>query len=342
MKTEILYALDTNSTDAINRAGKILKKGGLVAIPTETVYGLAASAFDENSVKSIFIAKGRPSDNPLIVHIAEIGELEGITAEISEKAKECMEAFWPGPFTAVVKKTEKIPGTVSGGLDTVAVRMPSHPVARAVIKAAGLPLAAPSANLSGSPSPTTAEHVIKDLNGKVDAIISSGSCEVGVESTVVSFAVNPPRLLRPGGITAEQLKKIIPDLVIDPAVLAQPEEGERVASPGMKYKHYSPKASVVMISASGEKFAEYIKQNENNFDAVLGFDEDEKNISLPFISIGEESNHSAQAELLFAKLREIDDKGYKRVAAHSPDKSGVGLAVYNRLIRAAGFQVIEL
>lgn len=342
MKTEILYAPDAESTDAIRRAGEILKNGGLVAIPTETVYGLAASAFEEASVKNIFIAKGRPGDNPLIVHIADIGGLEEIAAEVSEKAKECMSAFWPGPFTAVVKKTDKIPACVSGGLDTVAVRMPSHPVARAVIKAAGLPLAAPSANLSGSPSPTTADHVIKDLSGKIDAIVSSGSCAVGLESTVVSFAVNPPRLLRPGGITAEQLKEFIPDLVIDPAVLAQPEKGARVASPGMKYKHYSPKANVVMFSASSKKFAGYIRQNSDKFDAVLGFDEDEKNSPLPFLSIGAERDHSTQAELLFARLREIDEKGYTRVAAHAPDKNGVGLAVYNRLIRAAGFQVIEL
>lgn len=342
MKTEILYAPDITCTLAINRAGEILEKGGLVAIPTETVYGLAASAFNENSIKNIYIAKGRPGDNPLIVHISDFDELNGITTEITNECKECMSAFWPGPFTAVVKKTDKIPYAVSGGLDTVAIRMPSHPVARAVIKASGVPLAAPSANISGSPSPTSASHVINDLDGKIDAVLVSTDCEFGVESTVVSFAVNPPRLLRPGGITPEQLREIIPNLVIDPAVLSEPEKGAKVSSPGMKYKHYSPKANMVMAIGTSTAFATYCKENSEKFDLVLGFDEDEKILNMPFLSMGTENDPLSQAELLFSKLREIDKKGFKNVIAHAPKKDGIGLAVYNRLIRAAGFQVIEL
>lgn len=342
MKTEILYAPDETFYGAVNRAGEILKNGGLVAIPTETVYGLAASAFSENSIKNIYMAKGRPSDNPLIVHIADLSELENIAEYISDKARLCMSSFWPGPFTAVLKKKSSIPDCVSGGLDTVAVRMPSHPVARAVIKAAGVPLAAPSANLSGSPSPTTSDHVINDLDGRIDAVLASTNCEVGLESTVVSFAVNPPRLLRPGGVTVEQLRKIIPDIVIDPAVLAEPEKGVKVASPGMKYKHYSPKANIVMVCGETENFVRYCNENSHSYDLVLGFDEDRCGITLPFLSIGTKDDHKTQAELIFARLREIDEKGCKAVVAHAPKKDGVGLAVYNRLVRAAGFQVIEL
>lgn len=342
MKTEILYAPNINAENEIARAGELLKKGKLVAIPTETVYGLAASAYNEEAVENIFIAKGRPNDNPLIVHIADEKPLSDIAKEIPETASICMKAFWPGPFTAVVPKSDKIPLAVSGGLETVAIRMPKHPVARAIIKAAGVPLAAPSANLSGSPSPTTAQHVIEDLMGRVDAIVSGDDSKVGVESTVVTFAANPPRLLRPGGITVEQLKELLPDLVIDPAVLSEPEKGQKVASPGMKYKHYSPKASVTMVSADNKAFAEYCNKNSKVYDMVLGFEEDRENITLPFESLGKEKDYRSQAELLFTRLREIDQKGYKNVVAHAPEKKGVGLAVYNRLIRAAGFKVIEL
>lgn len=342
MKTEILYTPDIGATDQIERAGDLLKEGKIVAIPTETVYGLAASAYNEDAVKNIFKAKGRPGDNPLIVHIADESPLLDIAKEIPQNALVCMNAFWPGPFTAIVPKSDKIPYSVSAGLETVAIRMPQHPVARAIIKAAGVPLAAPSANLSGSPSPTTARHVIEDLNGRVDAIVWGDDSKVGVESTVVTFATNPPRLLRPGGITVEQLKELLPDLVIDPAVLSEPEKGQKVASPGMKYKHYAPKAAVTMVSGDSKSFSDYCNKNKALFDLVLGFEEDKGSISLPFESLGHQNDYSLQAELLFSKLREIDEKGYKNVIAHAPERKGVGLAVYNRLIRAAGFKVIEL
>ena len=343
MKTEILRAMDDGSLEAIARAGEILKSGGLVAIPTETVYGLAANALSSEAVKSIYVAKGRPSDNPLIVHISNIDELEKLTIEVSEDAKRCMSAFWPGPFTAVLKKSGLVPSTVSGGLDTVAVRMPSHKVARAVIKAAGVPLAAPSANLSGSPSPTTAKHCIDDLSGRVDAIVVSSDCAVGVESTVVTFATNPPRLLRPGGITAEEIRNIVPNLVIDKAVVSEPEKGEKVASPGMKYKHYSPKADITLVEGESTAFVDFCNNNIDGFELALCFLEEQRDINkIETLSFGAESDYNTQAERLFALLRELDERGVKKVVAHAPKKEGVGLAVYNRLIRAAGFKVVVL
>ena len=342
MKTLHLKAMDETAVTEIKKAAEILKNGGLVAIPTETVYGLAASAFNEDAVANIFKAKGRPNDNPLIVHIADINELEVIAKDITPQAKKCMDAFWPGPFTAVLPKKDIIPATVSGGLNTVAVRLPANAVARAIIKQSGLPLAAPSANRSGSPSPSTAEHVIDDLNKKIDAVVISEKCAVGVESTVVTFATNPPRLLRPGGITVEMLKKFIPDLVIDAAVTAEPEKGVAVASPGMKYKHYAPKAEVFMATGSINAFCKYCKEHKDDFDFALCYDEDEIELSIPHLSLGANEDHEKQAELLFDFLRDIDKKGYKKVIVHAPLKEGVGLAVYNRLIRAAGFKVIEL
>lgn len=342
MKTLYLKAMDVNAVNEITKAAEILKKGGLVAIPTETVYGLAASAFNEEAVANIFKAKGRPNDNPLIVHISDFSELDNIVREITPEAQKCMDAFWPGPFTVVLPKKDSIPLTVSGGLNTVAVRMPKNAVARAIIKKSGLPLAAPSANRSGSPSPSTAEHVIDDLDGRIDAIVVSEKCEVGVESTVVTFATNPPRLLRPGGITVEMLKELVPDLVIDSAVTAEPEKGAQVASPGMKYKHYAPKAEVIMAAGSINAFVKYCNENKSDFDFALCYDEDEINLSIPHLSLGANENHEKQAELLFEFLRDIDKKGYKKVIVHAPLKEGVGLAVYNRLIRAAGFKVIDL
>ena len=340
METALLYANDISSTDEIQKAAEILKNGGLVALPTETVYGLAADALNEKAVKNIFIAKGRPNDNPLIVHIAEFSDLFGIVSEITPEAEKCMKAFWPGPFTAVLPKTEKIPSVTSGGLNTVAVRMPKNEVAREIIKKSGVLLAAPSANRSGSPSPSTAQHVIDDLMGRIDAIVVSKNCEVGVESTVVSFAVNPPRLLRPGGITAEQLRQYIPDLVIDSAVLNELPKGSKAASPGMKYKHYAPKAEVTLAVGDEKAFARFC--NEQKPSLAVGYDEDAGLINLPFLSLGKTTDHKKQAERLFDTLREVDKKKYKTVIVHAPNTDGMGLAVYNRLVRAAGFKVVQL
>ena len=326
----------------IDRAAEILKNGGIVAIPTETVYGLAADAYNIDAVKRIFEAKGRPQDNPLIVHVSDMEMLSEVTGNVPAKAFECAEAFWPGPFTMVLPRGERIPAAVSAGLDTVAVRMPSNSVAHEIIKRSGLPLAAPSANLSGSPSPTTAEHVLLDLDGRIDAVVVSGRADVGVESTVVTLCTDPPRLLRPGGITLEQLKKVLPDIVVDKAVLSAPEEGKPVASPGMKYKHYSPKAKVVILDGDLDSFVNYVEFRKCEGEFALCFEGEEKRLTIPTVSFGKMDCDESQAAVLFDALRELDKKGCRLCYARMPRKSGVGLAVYNRLIRAAAFEVIKL
>ncbi|MBQ5563810.1 MAG: threonylcarbamoyl-AMP synthase, partial [Clostridia bacterium] len=240
----------------IEQAARIIKNGGLVAMPTETVYGLAANALDGKAVAKIFKAKGRPMDNPLIVHISDISQIYSLVSEFPEKAKILADKFWAGPLTIILPKSKIIPDEVSAGLDTVAVRFPSNEIARKLISLS-MPLAAPSANLSGSPSPTNARHVRDDMNGRIDAIIDGGECEVGVESTVITLATDIPRLLRPGGITVEQLREAIGEVIIDDAVLNPLKSGERAASPGMKYKHYAPKAHIILLEGSDEDFIRY-------------------------------------------------------------------------------------
>ena len=323
----------------IEKAAQILKKGGIVAIPTETVYGLAANCFEDRAVKRIFEAKGRPQDNPLIVHISDMDMLKEIAKDIPEIALKCAEKFWPGPFTMVLPKTDKIGDCISPNLNTVAVRMPENQVALEIINASGVPLAAPSANTSGSPSPTSAFHVEADLYGKIDAIVYSGECKVGVESTVVTFCENPPRLLRPGGITAEQLREIT-DIAVDKAVLSEPEKGKQVASPGMKYKHYAPKTESFLVEGKSEKFVSFVNSKTNA--AAICFKEDVEKISIPTICYGDKADESTLAHSVFSALREVDKMGACEVYIHAPSKSGIGLAVYNRLLRACGFKVIKL
>jgi len=340
MKTERLDLGTALYDNSISRAAEILKNDGIVAIPTETVYGLAASAYSVEAIKKVFTAKGRPQDNPLIVHISDLDMLKDVTADFDEKAQKCAEAFWPGPFTMVLKRGEKIPSEVSAGLDTVAVRMPDHKVARDVISVSGLPLAAPSANTSGSPSPTSPYHVLEDLDGKIDAVFMGEESGVGVESTVVSLCSVPPRLLRPGGITVEQLKEILPDLVIDPAVLAEPKKGEAVASPGMKYKHYAPETETFLVVGDSESFVNFV--NHKNDSLAVCFEEESDKIKIKKICYGNINNEETLAHNLFSVLRQTDENGVKTVYIHAPSKKGVGLAVYNRLIRASAFKVIEL
>lgn len=327
------------------RAGEILRAGGLVAIPTETVYGLAANALDPRAVRGIFKAKGRPGDNPLIVHITDIGQWAPLTEGIPDKALRLAEAFWPGPLTIILPKSGLIPDETSGGLDTVAVRCPAHPVARAVIDAAGVPLAAPSANVSGRPSPTTFAHTWEDLNGRVDAVLDGGDCPVGVESTVVTLCGEVPRLLRPGGVTADQLREVLGELEVDPAVLGKMKPGERAASPGMKYKHYAPKALVELLDGSPEDFAEYVNslpQEQLQGAWALCFDETAEKVKIPAISYGPRFDRQAQARELFHALHRLDEMGAERAYAQMPSRAGVGLAVYNRLARAAGFRTVQL
>ncbi len=339
METKLLNA---KTPGDIEKAAEILKNGGLVAIPTETVYGLAANAFNAESCSNIFKAKGRPGDNPLIVHISNTDMLSEIVEEVPKSAKLLAEKFWPGPLTIIMKKNSNIPQVTSANLPSVAVRFPAHPVAREIIEKAGIPLAAPSANLSGSPSPTTFEHCVHDLTGRVDAIIDGGASSVGVESTIVSLTGEKPVLLRPGYVTYEELCETLGEVEISHAVLEKLEEGEKVLSPGMKYKHYAPKAKVSLIKASSEKYVQYVNEHANSEVFALCFDEEEKLLNVSTVTYGSEFSDAEQAEHIFEALRILDEKGAKLVYAHSPKAIGIGLAVYNRLIRAAGFDVIEL
>ncbi len=339
MQTLLLKAEEPG---AIETAARILREGGLVGMPTETVYGLAANALDGNAVEKIFKAKGRPQDNPLIVHISSWEQIYPLVKLLPASAEKLAKAYWPGPMTMVLEKSALISDEVSTGLPTVGIRFPSHPVARALITAAGVPVAAPSANRSGLPSTTTAEHVMRDMDGKIDAVLDGGICGVGVESTIVTLASDPPRLLRPGGITLEQLRKVLGRVDVDPAVMNPLPKGARPLSPGMKYKHYSPKANVIILKGDGAAFADYVNAHGTPGVAALCYSGDERSLCVPAICYGAETDYSAQARELFEALRHLDDIGAKTVYARCPEPSGVGLAVYNRLMRAAGFEVLRL
>lgn len=339
METKRLL-MGENQEISIKTAAEILKKGGVVAIPTETVYGLAASAYDNRAIEKVFLAKGRPQDNPLIVHIADYNTLNEIACDIPNEALRCAKAFWPGPFTMVLKKTEKIAPCVSRGLDTVAVRMPNNNTALELIKQSGIALAAPSANSSGKPSPTTYNHVLDDLDGKIDAVIMGERSTVGVESTVVSFVGKNPRLLRPGAVTLEQLKQIIPEIEVDNAVLSSPESNEKVSSPGMKYKHYAPQCELYLVESDTINFVNFVNNKQDG--VAICFSEEKDLINIEKFALGSESKQETLAYALFNILRELDQKGIKKGYVHAPKKQGVGLAVYNRLIRACSYKVIKL
>lgn len=341
METKI-YKVSSADSPLIKEAADILRGGGIVAIPTETVYGLAGNALDGRVTEKIYKAKGRPSDNPLIVHISEYSQWAPLVKEIPESAKALAEAFWPGPLTVILPKSQLIPDEVSGGLDTVAVRMPSDEIARKIITEAGVPLAAPSANTSGKPSPTSAKHVIEDLFGRIDAVVDGGDCSVGVESTVLSLAVSPPRLLRPGGITPEMLTEVLGEIEIDDAVYNKLAEGKQAASPGMKYKHYSPKAEIVLIKSDLDAFIRYAKENATENSAVLCFEGEEGSMPIRSITYGKKDDALSQAKNIFDALRRLDEIGADKVFARYPKNDGVGLAVFNRLIRAAAFNQLEL
>lgn len=343
MNTIIKNAFDAqNDIEALKIAAEIIKKGGLVAFPTETVYGLGANALCQSAVKKIFEAKGRPQDNPLIVHVDSIDMMLPLVEGFDERAKALSERFWPGPLTIIMKRSSCVPDVVSAGLSTVAIRLPSDPIARALIKESGVPIAAPSANLSGSPSPTTAQHVISDLSGRVDMILNSHSSEVGLESTVISLAGDKPRLLRPGFVTPDELSDILGDIEIDKAVYSSISNDTVVNAPGMKYKHYAPKTPVFVVRGGFESFCEFISEKSKNGIIAMCFDGEGEKLSVPSIEFGREENSKEQAQKLFDALRKVDEMGATAVYARCPDSSGVGLAVTNRLFKAAGFEVIEL
>lgn len=322
----------------IAEAGKMIAEGKLVAFPTETVYGLGANALNEEAVRNIYLAKGRPSDNPLIVHIAEKEDIVPLVKEVTPKAKALIDAFFPAPLTIILNKSDKVGKVVSGGLDTVAVRMPKNEIARKLIKASGCPIAAPSANTSGLPSPTRVKYVIDDMMGKIDGIIDGGDCEYGVESTVITLATDVPTLLRPGAITKEMIEAVIGEITVAPAVLEGMKNDEVAASPGMKYKHYAPKAKVVIVNADKNEYEKFVNAQKGAF--ALCFDDDE--VTIPKVTFGRENDDLSQAKELFDALRELDEMGAKKVYARIPHKDGVGMAVYNRLIRAAAFCIIDL
>ncbi len=331
-----------NTEKDIVRAGEILCGGGLVAIPTETVYGLAANALDGSAVAKIFAAKGRPQDNPLIVHISELSQWKELVREIPPMAMALAQAYWPGPLTIILPKSGIIPDEVSAGLETVAVRFPSMRTTRRIIDAAGVPLAAPSANLSGSPSPTCARHTMEDMRGRIDAVLDGGECNFGVESTVVTLATEIPRLLRPGAVTPEELREVLGEIEIDDAVMGRLREGVKAASPGMKYKHYSPKAEITIVRGTLEEFIRYVSRaGESSQTFALCFDGEESEIPLECVTYGRSDDSLTQSHRLFTALRELDEKGAKKVYARCPSTEGVGMAVYNRLLRAAGFSVID-
>ncbi len=337
MKTEYLLPTATG----IDRAAALLREGKTVAIPTETVYGLAADAMDPVAVRAIFAAKGRPADNPLIVHIADVRDWSPLVKAIPEKAMRLAEVFWPGPLTIILPADPTVPSETTGGLSTVAVRFPSHPVAQAVILRSGRALAAPSANRSGAPSPTNAKRVMEDMDGSTNAVLEGGDSEVGVESTVVDLCHEPPRLLRPGGITPEMLEQVIGPIEIDPAVTHALLANAVAASPGMKYKHYAPKATVHLVKGSASAYRAFVDSHAGPGVMALCFDEDKEMLSVPAVTYGRRNDPVAQAQQIFDALRQLDEQGAVTVYAACPQPEGVGLAVYNRLLRAAAFSVIS-
>lgn len=339
MENTILLSADND--DDINYAAQLLKKGQVVGIPTETVYGLGADALNPEAIKAVFAAKGRPADNPLIVHICDIITVNDIAHDVPKLFYALAKSFWPGPLTMIAPKNDIIPYETSGGLETVGIRMPSHPLMRKLISLSG-PVAAPSANTSGYPSPTEAKHVMHDMNGKIPAIIDGGKCGFGVESTVISFdSETTVRILRPGSITPEMLRKIAENVIIDDAIIHDVKDGEKAMSPGMKYKHYSPKANIMIIEGDFEKFCRYVEEKTGHDMYCLVPDSDNAaDIPINCLSYGNSSEQ--QAQQIFSKLRQLDELGAKTVYVRPPKKTGVGLAVYNRLLRAAGFEVIRL
>ena len=339
MDTKVLIPTEEN----IAYAAELLNGGQVVGIPTETVYGLAANAWDENAVEKIFLAKGRPQDNPLIVHISSAQMLHEVAASVPETARILAERFWPGPLTMIFEKSDKVPAAVTAGLSTVAVRFPSHKVARALIEAAGMPLAAPSANRSGSPSPTTANHVFSDLNGQIPAILDGGPCEVGLESTVILLkADGDVVLLRPGAVTVAMLEAAVPHVTVDRGVLNEVAPSEQALSPGMKHKHYAPRANLIIIDSDFPAFRKYVEARADQKAGAMVFDGEERELTVPCVTFGAQDAPVIQARMLFKALRAVDEMGVSTIYARMPDRDGLGLAIYNRLLRAAGFEVISL
>ncbi|MBE6541893.1 MAG: threonylcarbamoyl-AMP synthase [Ruminococcaceae bacterium] len=345
MKTEFLKITGNAEEDReiILSAAKVIKNGGLVAIPTETVYGLAGSALIRESAPKIFAAKGRPSDNPLIVHIAEPSDAERL-AYTTPLYYSLAEKFMPGPLTMILKKKDIVPSTVTGGLDTVAIRCPAHPIAHELIKVSGHPIAAPSANRSGIPSPTRAEHVLEDMDGRIEMIIDGGECDIGLESTVIKLEENGCIILRPGAVTAEMLSEVCESVTISKAVIEPAIAAEiKAESPGMKYRHYAPSAEVILIDADDNTFEDYVRRNSDGKYGVLTSDDDAQKFSgAVVLSLGKKGDAREASKRLFNLLRQADEIHLEKVYAQLPEQDGEYLAYNNRLIRAAGCKIIKL
>ena len=337
MKTKLLTEND------LDAAAAILRDGGLLGVPTETVYGLGADGLNGEAVGRIFAAKGRPQDNPLILHVPEAGWLERICRDVPAAAYRLAEKFWPGPLTMILPRREIVPEAVACGLDTVGVRCPNHPVALEIIRRAGVPVAAPSGNLSGRPSPTCAAHMLEDMEGRIDAIVDGGPCGVGVESTIVDLTEDPPRLLRPGGLPLEALEAVLGEVAVDKAVLAPLSAGERPRAPGMKYRHYAPRAPLTAVTGPGERTARYIRERAGAGAGVICFDEYAGEFPGRVVeAIGPAGDGAEQARRVFEALRAFDGTGVAEIFAQCPGDGGLGRAVANRLKKAAGFQVVSL
>lgn len=349
MKT-IIEKIDKNqkNTDIIREAGRILKEGGLVAFPTETVYGLGADALNEDAAKKIYAAKGRPSDNPLIIHITNMKALDKIVSEVPEKAVKVAEKYWPGPLTMIFNKSDIVPYGTTGGLDTVAVRMPVDEIAREVIDAGGGYIAAPSANTSGRPSPTTAQHVAEDLTGRVDMIVDGGAVEIGVESTILDVTVEPPMILRPGAITKEMFEEVIGEVTVD-RTLIRPDSKQVPKAPGMKYRHYAPKGQLTLVEGDRDKVIARInelvkeKEVEGHKVGVIGTDETLDSYHADILrSIGSRQKPETVAANLYRILREFDDLECDYMYSESFFEQGLGNAIMNRMLKAAGYHLITL
>ena len=349
MKTKLLKISPEKPEPAlVAEAAKVLQEGGLVAFPTETVYGLGGNGLDQEACKKIYSAKGRPSDNPLILHISQISELRPIVREIPPGAQKLMDAFWPGPLTMIFPKSDIVPLTTTGGLDTVAVRFPSHPVAIAIIRATGLPIAGPSANSSGKPSPTRASHVEFDLSGKIDMIVDGGAAEWGLESTIVDVSGETPVILRPGAITKEMMEQVVGGVLIDPGILQKPTDSLRPKAPGMKYTHYSPVAKVTLVQGSKQGVIHKINglcaddSVQGKKTGVLATEETKEQYHADVVlSLGKREKLEEIGANLFKQLRKFDFLGVDTVYAETFPEEGEGLAIMNRLNKAAGYNRID-
>lgn len=350
MNTKVELLDEKNIDEKIlKQAGYVIRQGGLVAFPTETVYGLGANALDANAVKKIFEAKGRPQDNPLIVHISDIKEIYKLVKYIPDAAEKFMNEFWPGPMTIILPKTDLIPDVTSAGLSSIGIRMPSNIIANRFIKSSGVPIAAPSANISGRPSPTDVERCIEDLNGRVDLIIGGGMSEFGVESTVIDCTVEPSCILRPGRITLEMLRKIEPNIYIDPGVMRKPSRDLKPKAPGMKYRHYAPKAKVKIVKGDLKKTIAKISEMVQNYIdegkkvGIMATDETKEYYKKGFIiSLGSRKNMVEISKNLFETLRSFDDENIDIVISEAFEEEGIGIAVMNRLQKSAAFDITQV